>query len=73
MPEYSPGPFMRMSPTGLPGLLIAIAVVAGVASLFRPEAVILVGGGILVAGVLFAFVLRRFHSRSSSETHRRIV
>jgi len=66
MPDYSPGPLMRMSPSGLPGLLIAIVVVAGVASLFQPATAIAVGAGILVAGVILALVLRRLRSRPSS-------
>lgn len=57
---------MRMSPSGLPGLLIAIVVVVGVASLFQPAAAIAVGGGILVAGIILALVLRRIRSRPSS-------
>ena len=59
MTEYSPGPYMRMSPTGLPGLLFVVfttCVFFGVQFLW-----VLLGLGAL--GVGLAAVLGFVHSR----------
>jgi hypothetical protein len=55
--EYSPGPFHRMSPTGLPGLLVVLVVCVVTASLFPLPAVIIGVSVVLGAGVLAAIVL----------------
>jgi len=38
MPKYSEGPFMGMSPSGVPGFLVVLVGLLGVCSLFVPEA-----------------------------------
>jgi len=61
MTEYSPGPYMRMSPTGLPGLLVVLFVVFTSCVFFGMQFVwVLLGLGAL--GVGLATVLRFVHS-----------
>ncbi len=36
MAQYSTGPFMKMSPSGAPGLLVVVGVVLGTVALFTP-------------------------------------
>ena len=62
MTEYSPGPYMRMSPTGLPGLLVVLFVVFTSCVFFGMQFVwVLLGLGAL--GVGLATVLHLVHSR----------
>jgi len=63
MTEYSPGPYMRMSPTGLPGLLVVLFVVFTSCVFFGMQFVwVLLGLGAL--GVGLAAVLHFVHSRT---------
>ena len=62
MTEYSPGPFMKMSPSGFPGLLVVLFVVFASCAFFGMEFLwILLGLSVL--GVGFAAVLRFVRSR----------
>ena len=62
MTEYSPGPFMKMSPSGLPGLLVVLFVVFTSCAFFGMEFVwVLLGLGAL--GVGLAAALRFVHRR----------
>lgn len=66
MTEYSPGPFMKMSPSGLPGLLIVLFVVFTTCAFFGMEFLwVLLGLGAL--GVGLAAVLRFVHSRKPKD------
>ena len=66
MTEYSPGPFMKMSPSGLPGLLIVLFVVFASCMFFGMEFFwIVLGLGVL--GVGFAAVLRFVRSRKPKD------
>ena len=73
MPNYSSGPFMGMSPSGIPGLLIVIAVVFAVASLFVPWAyrwVLFVPFLVAVVLVVVVGLLSQFRSaRPESAPH----
>ncbi|HEU0006809.1 MAG TPA: hypothetical protein VFS12_12535 [Terriglobia bacterium] len=62
MTEYSPGPYMKMSPTGLPGLLVVLFVVFTTCAFFGLDFLwVLLGLG--VVGVGFAAVLGVVRSR----------
>ena len=62
MTEYSPGPYMKMSPTGLPGLLVVLFVVFTTCAFFGVQFLwVLLGLGAL--GIGLAVVLRLFHER----------
>jgi hypothetical protein len=62
MTEYSPGPYMKMSPTGLPGLLVVLFVVFTTCAFFGVQFLwVLLGLGAL--GVGLAAVLSFVHSR----------
>jgi hypothetical protein len=62
MAEYSLGPFMRMSPAGLPGLLVVLFVVFTTCVFFGVQFLwVLVGLGALGIGLAAGF--RFFHSR----------
>ena len=66
MTEYSSGPFMKMSPSGLPGLLIVLFVVFTSCAFFGVEFLwVLLGLGVLGAG--FAAVLRFVRSQKSKD------
>ena len=60
MAEHSPGPFMKMSPAGFPGLVIVVFVVFTSCLFFGVEFLwVLFGLGIL--GVCFAAMLHFVH------------
>ena len=62
MTQYSPGPYMKMSPTGLPGLLVVLFVVFTTCVFFGAEFLwVLLGLGVVGVGLaaVFCFV----HSR----------
>ena len=62
MTEYSPGPYMKMSPTGLPGLLVVLFVVFTTCAFFGVQFLwVLLGLGAL--GIGLAVVLRLVHER----------
>ena len=62
MTQYSPGPYMKMSPTGLPGLLVVLFVVFTTCAFFGVQFLwVLFGLG--VVGVGFAAVLGVVRSR----------
>ncbi len=62
MTEYSPSPFMKMSPSGLPGLLVVLFVVFTSCAFFGMEFVwVLLGLGAL--GIGLAAVLCFVRSR----------
>ena len=62
MTEYSPGPYMKMSPTGLPGLLVVLFVVFTTCAFFGVQFLwVLLGLGALGTGL--AAVLSFVHSR----------
>ena len=62
MTEYSPGPYMKMSPTGLPGLLVVLFVVFTTCAFFGVQFLwVLLGLGAL--GIGLAAVLCFVHSR----------
>lgn len=62
MTKYSPGPFMKMSPSGLPGLLVVLFVVFTSCAFFGVQFLwVLLGLGAL--GIGLAAVLRSVHSR----------
>jgi hypothetical protein len=64
--EHSPGPFMKMSPAGFPGLLIALFVVFASCVFFGMEFIwVLLGLGALGVGV--AAVLRLVRSWKSKD------
>ena len=66
MAERSPGPFMKMSPAGFPGLLIVVFVVFTSCFFFGVEFLwVLLGLGVL--GVCFAVVLHVVHSRKPKD------
>ena len=66
MAEHSLGPFMKMSPSGFPGLLIVLFVVFTSCAFFGVEFLwVLLGLGVL--GVGFAAVLRLVHSLKPKE------
>ena len=62
MTQYSPGPYMKMSPTGLPGLLVVLFVVFTTCAFFGVQFLwVLLGLGAL--GIGLAVVLRLVHER----------
>lgn len=62
MTEYSAGPYMKMSPTGLPGLFVVFFVVFTTCAFFGMQFVwVLLGLG--AVGVGLAVVLRSAHLR----------
>ena len=62
MTQYSPGPYMKMSPTGLPGLLVVLFVVFTTCAFFGVQFLwVLLGLGAL--GIGLAAVLRLVHER----------
>ena len=62
MTEYSPSPFMKMSPSGLPGLLVVLFVVFTSCAFFGVQFLwVLLGLGAL--GIGLAAVLCYVHSR----------
>jgi hypothetical protein len=62
MTQYSAGPYMKMSPTGLPGLLVVLFVVFTTCAFFGVDFLwVLLGLGAL--GVGLAAVLRSVYSR----------
>ena len=66
MTEYSPGPFMKMSPSGLPGLLVVVFVVFTSCVFFGVQFLwVLLGLGAL--GIGLATVLRFVHSRKPKD------
>jgi hypothetical protein len=66
MTERSPSPFMKMSPSGFPGLLIVLFVVFTSCVFFGREFFwVLLGLGVLGVGV--AAVLRLVRSRKSKD------
>ena len=66
MTEHSPGPFMKMSPSGFPGLLIVLFVVFTSCVFFGKEFIwVLLGLGVLGVGV--AAVLRLVRSWKSKD------
>ena len=62
MTQYSPGPYMKMSPTGLPGLLVVLFVVFTTCAFFGVQFLwVLLGLGALGLGL--AVVLCLVHER----------
>ena len=62
MTEYSPGPYMKMSPTGLPGLLVVLFVLFTTCAFFGVKFLwVLLGLG--AVGIGLAAVLSFVHSR----------
>jgi hypothetical protein len=62
MTQYSPGPYMKMSPTGLPGLLVVLFVVFTTCAFFGVQFLwVLLGLG--TVGIGLAAVLRLVHER----------
>ena len=62
MTQYSAGPYMKMSPTGLPGLLVVLFVVFTTCAFFGVQFLwVLLGLGAL--GIGLAAVLSLVHSR----------
>ena len=66
MTEYSPGPFMKMSPSGFPGLLVVLFVVFTSCEFFGIQFLwVLLGLG--AVGVALAAVLCFVHSRKPKD------
>ena len=66
MTEYSPGPYMKMSPTGLPGLLVVLFVVFTTCAFFGVQFLwVLLGLG--AVGIGLAAVLSFVHSRMPND------
>ena len=62
MTEYSPGPYMKMSPTGLPGLLVVLFVVFTTCAFFGVQFLwVLLGLG--AVGIGLAAVLGLVRTR----------
>ncbi len=72
MTQYSPGPYMKMSPTGLPGLLVVLFVVFTTCAFFGVQFLwVLLGLGAL--GIGLAAVLRFVHSRMPKDVELSLV
>lgn len=65
--EYSPGPYRRMTPAGIPGILTVLLVVSGTVGLFGlPGFVALLA--IAVVSLVFAVVIQKWHAQHPTDS-----
>jgi hypothetical protein len=65
--EYSPGPYRRMTPAGIPGILAVVLVVFGAVGLFGlPGFLVLFAPAVI--SLALAVVLQRWHAQHPTDS-----